>query len=127
VIVPDGMPGGALSLSANGTQDGIVWASLPNRMDATNGVHRGSLVALDAINLHELWRDDCVWYFAKFNPPAVADGHVFLATFADPAVAPTAPRKPDQNCDLPEPPAPLSPTPSVGTAWVIEYGLLPHN
>jgi hypothetical protein len=127
VIVPDGMPGGALSLSANGTQDGIVWASLPNRMDATNGVHRGSLVALDAINLHELWRDDCVWYFAKFNPPTVADGHVFLATFADPAVAPTTPRRPGQNCDLPEPPAPLSPTPSVGTAWVIEYGLLPHN
>jgi hypothetical protein len=29
LIVPDGMPGAALSLSANSNQDGIVWASFP--------------------------------------------------------------------------------------------------
>src|SRR5262249_891227 len=48
VLNPDGMPGGALSISANGKQDGIVWVSKPNRVDSTMGVHQGSLVALDA-------------------------------------------------------------------------------
>jgi hypothetical protein len=82
--VPDGMPGAALSISANGTTDGIVWASMPNLTDATFGAHRGSLVALAARDLKLLWRFDCVFYFAKFNPPTIADGKVFLATFATP-------------------------------------------
>lgn len=77
LIVPDGMPGGALSLSANGNQDGIVWVSMPNQRDATGGIHRGSLVALDARTLRQLWIDPCIFYFAKFNPPIVADGRVF--------------------------------------------------
>jgi hypothetical protein len=124
LIVPDGMPGAALSLSANRNQDGIVWASLPNQMDATWGIHRGSLAALDALDLHELWRDDCVWYFAKFNPPTVADGHVFLATFANPVID----RLPDdeQNCGLPDPQ--IDPNPkSPGSAWILEYGLAPQD
>jgi hypothetical protein len=135
LIVPDGMPGGALSISANGGQDGIVWVSMPNREDATTGVHRGSLVALGATDLHELWKDECIWYFAKFNPPTVADGHVFLATFADPVSVPNnslvpdpdnAP-KPGKDCDLlPDLDVPLTRSDlftSVGTAWIIEYGL----
>jgi len=123
LIVPDGMPGAALSLSANRNQDGIVWASLPDRVDATWGIHRGSLAALDALDLHELWRDDCVWYFAKFNPPTVADGHVFLATFANPVID----RLPDDepNCGLPDPP--IIPAKSPGSAWILEYGLSPQN
>jgi hypothetical protein len=135
LIVPDGMPGGALSISANGSQDGVVWVSMPNRKDATTGVHRGSLVALDARDLHYLWDDQCIWYFAKFNPPTVADGHVFLATFADPVSLPNtnppAPdpghaRKPGADCGLPDKEVPLTPadlSTSVGTAWIIEYGL----
>ena len=47
---------------------------MPNQMDATWGAHRGSLVALDARDLHKLWSDDCIFYFAKYNPPIVANG-----------------------------------------------------
>lgn len=78
-----GMPGGAISVSANGHRDGVVWVSV-HKEDATNRIHPGRLVALDATNLNELWRDDDVPFFAKFNPPTVADGKVFLATFAQP-------------------------------------------
>jgi hypothetical protein len=64
-LVHDGMPGGALSISANGNQDGIVWVSMPKQADATWGVHRGMLYALDAKDLHVLWSNDCTGYFAK--------------------------------------------------------------
>jgi hypothetical protein len=145
-MVPDGMPGGALSISANGTQDGIVWVSMPNQSDAMVGIHRGSLVALDAKDLHTLWMDPCIFYFAKFNPPIVADGRVYLATFADPVADPSLAKKPgeltpDGRCDGPDPsivgrPDPATSDPEVfrrqlnfylnlpvGFAWVIEYGL----
>jgi hypothetical protein len=123
---PEGMPGGALSISANGTTNGIVWVSMPSAEDATGGVHRGTLLAADAVDLHELWRDDCVRYFAKFNPPVIADGKVVLATFADP----TGQAVPGQSCDA-APPAidwntdygALSPPLGPGTAWLIVYGL----
>jgi hypothetical protein len=123
LIAPDGMPGGALSISANGRQDGIVWVSMPNQGNATAGAHRGSLVALDARDLRHLWDDQCIWYFAKFNPPTVADGRVFLATFADPKLA----RKPGENCDQKDSPDPnftqQDLSQPVGVAWIIEYGL----
>jgi outer membrane protein assembly factor BamB len=146
--VPDGMPGGALSISANGNQDGIVWVSMPNQSDATDGIHRGSLVALDAKNLSLLWSDPCIFYFAKFNPPIVANGRVYLATFADPVADRNLARKPgaltpDGRCDGPDPSPVLRPLPEikasdperyrremnlylslpVGFAWIIEYGL----
>jgi hypothetical protein len=131
LAVSDGMPGGALSISANGNQDGIVWVSMPNNtFDATSGIHRGGLYALDAIDLHVLWKYECIWYFAKFNPPTVADGRVFLATFADPVSDPNAARKPGDGCGipnpLPDPDVPLFPpdlTKPVGWAWIIEFGL----
>lgn len=123
--VPDGMPGGALALSANGGHDGVVWASMPASDDATGGAHRGSLVAVDALDFHELWRDDCVMYFAKFNPPIIAAGKVVLATFADPS----GQAIPGQNCQAPAPQvggqdygAPPNPLP-VGSAWLIVYGI----
>jgi hypothetical protein len=137
LIVPDGMPGGALSVSANGNQDGIVWVSMPNQADATHGIHRGSLAALNARTLSQLWIDPCIFYFAKFNPPIVADGRVFLATFADPSSATT----PGDSCDKPDPPLKGTSEKSdpdlskpggaanpdewlkVGRAWIISYGL----
>jgi hypothetical protein len=96
---PDGMPGGALSVSANGIRDGIVWVSV-HKEDAMFDIHPGRLVAVDATTLRELWRDEEIPFFAKFNPPTVADGKVFLGTFA----------KPDaQHSD--------------GLGWVMVYGL----
>ncbi len=83
------MPGGFLSLSANGTQSGtgIVWATTPYNANANNSVVRGIFHAFDASTLQELWNDkqndgrDELGRFAKYVPPTVAGGKVFVATF----------------------------------------------
>jgi hypothetical protein len=88
---PDGMPGGMLSISANGTMPGtgIVWATHPFSGDANQAVVSGVLQAYDATNLSEpIWdshmdfaRDD-LGKFAKFAPPTIANGKVYVATFS---------------------------------------------
>ena len=87
-----GMPGGILSLSANGrtSGSGIVWANIPRKGDAENALVPGVLRAFDAEDLsHELWnsslnlaRDD-PGLFAKFSPPTIAAGKVYLASFSN--------------------------------------------
>ena len=93
---PPGMPGGMLSLSANGNLagTGIVWALLPFAGNANEqrGV-QAQFVAFDAQDIkHDLWRSsppddpfgaDSVGLFAKFAPPTVANGKVFIATYGD--------------------------------------------
>lgn len=88
------MPGGILSLSANGktADSAIVWASVPISGDANMGTVPGILRAFDASNVEkELWNSeqesgrDRVGMFAKFCPPVVANGRVYMATFAEPA------------------------------------------
>ena len=89
----DGMPGAALSLSANGNHDGIVWASLPiqNSKDAstTDGnlarspQFRGRLMAFDALTLKLLWSANDTVAFAKFVPPTIGQGKVFRAAYKD--------------------------------------------
>ncbi len=84
-----GMPGGFLSLSANGAQNGIIWATTPYDGDSIHAVVNGIFRAYDATNLSkELWnskqvasRDD-LGLFAKYNPPTVANGKVYLPTFS---------------------------------------------
>jgi hypothetical protein len=86
------MPGGFLALSADGDEDGtaIVWASHPTDDDAMNKTVAGTLRAYDARDLsRELWNSDQdadgsdrVGAFAKFNPPVIANGKVYLATFS---------------------------------------------
>jgi hypothetical protein len=90
---PDGMPGGMLALSANGEQagTGILWAVVPLDGDANQqrGV-KGIVLALDAQDVSRtLWTSeqfaqrDGLGLFAKFNPPLVAGGRVFVATYGD--------------------------------------------
>lgn len=87
---PPGMTGAILSLSANGAQNGILWANLPWQGDANVNVVPGVLRAFDATDLSkELWnshqittRDDFGNY-AKFSAPTVANGKVYLATFSN--------------------------------------------
>ncbi len=79
---PNGMPGAAISISANGGANGIVWASYP-KVDTMWEVQPGRLVAYDALTLAELWRDDDDVAFAKFNPPMVAGGRVYRPTFGN--------------------------------------------
>ena len=84
-----GMPGGFLSISANGAAagSGILWANHPWEKDTdTEGIVEGVLRAYDASNLQELWnsrtnraRDD-FGNFAKFCPPTVTNGRVYLPT-----------------------------------------------
>jgi PKD repeat protein len=85
------MPGGFLSISANGTNlgSGILWASRQFTGDANQQVRPGILFAFNAQNVGtELWDSeqfsarDSVGNFAKFCPPTVANGKVYLATFS---------------------------------------------
>ena len=83
-----GMPGGFLSISANGGKDGILWAAIPYQDDAWVEIVRGSLRAFRADTLEVLWSTDANdpsdnFDFAKNVPPTVANGKVYLATFSD--------------------------------------------
>jgi hypothetical protein len=86
------MPGGILSVSANGGRrgSGLLWASLPKSQDALHAVVPGILRVFDAADItRELWNSernpaqDNSGLFAKYAPPTVADGRVFLATFSN--------------------------------------------
>jgi len=90
---PKGAPGGMLSLSSDGSKPGtgILWAVVPLDGDANKerGV-RGVLLALDAQNVSKtLWTSeqsrgpDCLGLFAKFAPPTVAGGKVFVPTYGE--------------------------------------------
>ena len=83
-----GMPGGFLSVSANGQDDGILWGAIPYKDDAWVEIVRGTLRAFDANTLQLLWSTDANepadnFDFAKYVPPTVANGKVYLPTFSD--------------------------------------------
>ncbi len=88
VALPSGAVGGALALSSNANSPGtnILWASIPLQ-DSDHSLVEGQLFAFDATNVgKELWdtrqndaRDD-LGTWAKFVPPTIADGKVFMAT-----------------------------------------------
>ncbi len=89
---PHGMPGGFLSISAApGSDDGILWATLPLHDDAWVDIVRGELRAFhitrDGTKLDPIWTSYCTdendrFNFAKYVPPTVANGRVYLATFS---------------------------------------------
>ena len=81
----------ALSVSADGSQlgSGIVWSSASISLWASGVQVPGVVRAFDATNLtNELWdstqnlaRDD-VGSYAKFTPPTVANGKVYVGSFS---------------------------------------------
>lgn len=103
-----GMPGGFLTVSADAkkSDSGIVWAAMPRRdKDALNHTVRGVLRAYEAFPddkkiLKEIWNSDSglvaagadcndpvrgndqLGDFAKFAPPTVAEGKVYVSTFS---------------------------------------------
>ena len=90
---PPGMPGAMLSLSAHNSDagTGLLWAALPKRRNANHDTVEGVLRVFDATpangKLDMLWWSqgdaaDEVGDFAKFCPPTIANGKVFLATFS---------------------------------------------
>ena len=91
-LAPGGMPGGMLSLSANGSAagTGILWAALSRGGDANHAPQPGILRAYDASNVtRELWNSqqnatrDTLGNFSKFSPPTVANGKVFVASLSN--------------------------------------------
>jgi hypothetical protein len=107
-VPPLGMPGGMLSLSADGdkAKSGVLWALVPLDGDANTqrGV-TGLMLAFDAEDVtRTLWTSeqtsprDRVGLFAKFAPPTIAGGKVFVPTYGDdepkgtynPGIHPTA-------------------------------------
>src|SRR5262249_4740168 len=76
------MPGGALSLSANGGQlgSGVVWAVVENE-GGVWGPRSGYFEAYAAATLGAPLFRDFIPMFAKFAAPTVANGHVYLPTF----------------------------------------------
>jgi outer membrane protein assembly factor BamB len=84
VATPILMPGGLLSLSANGTiaGTGIVWAVLPSNGPSTAD-HKSHLYAFDAETLNLLWDSpfpDTLPQMTRRGALTVADGNVFVPT-----------------------------------------------
>jgi hypothetical protein len=78
----------SLSAAPNGNAaSGILWASMPINEDPDSAVVPGILRAINASTLEEIWNSqdvparDSVGTFAKFVPPVVANGKVYMATF----------------------------------------------
>lgn len=87
-----GMPGAFMSATSNGTNTGtgILWASHPSFGDANHNTVPGILQAFDASDVtRELWNSnmsglrDSIGNFAKFVPPTIANGKVYMATFSN--------------------------------------------
>lgn len=89
VLPPEGMPGGMMSLSANGSQagTGILWATTQAVGDANNFTVPGVLSAFDASTLQLLWQSRAagndMLSLAKFNAPVVANGKVYVPSFSN--------------------------------------------
>lgn len=95
-VLPVGMPGGMLTVSCNGTNPAaarntaIVWALHPTRGNANHATVAGLLLAYRADDLRDpIWSSnhdprgtDDLGDFAKFCPPVVANGRVYVATFS---------------------------------------------
>lgn len=93
---PGGMPGGILSLSADGTSNAILWANeafgnLPGDPDANIHPTPNTLRAYDVSSvktgtLESIWDsetepNDRLGASTKFAPPLVANGKVYQATY----------------------------------------------
>jgi hypothetical protein len=86
------MPGGFITLSADGDKagTGVVWAATTINKDSNQAVVPGILRAFDAGNVSkdELWNSemnaarDSFGNYAKYNPPTVYNGRVYVPTFS---------------------------------------------
>ncbi|HEY0184676.1 MAG TPA: hypothetical protein VGC09_17895 [Rhodopila sp.] len=90
---PLGMPGGMISVTSDSSKagTGVVWAVAPldgdaNRQRGVNGI----VLALDAEDVSQtLWTSELVsardrlGLFAKFVPPTIAGGKLFVATYGN--------------------------------------------
>jgi hypothetical protein len=91
-------PGGMVTVSSNGTThgSGVVWASVATAGgDAWHSIVPGTLYAFSAEDVSQLlWSSDLdpqdrLGLFAKFCPPTVVNGRLYIGTAVDPNVTPT--------------------------------------
>ncbi len=84
-------PSGIFTISSNGATagTGILWANIPLVGDAWHATATGALYAFDAADVTKasLWNStlnaaDNLGTYAKYSPPMVANGKVYIATFA---------------------------------------------
>lgn len=87
---PIGQNGAMLSISSNGKNEGIIWAThAVAPADAEHVVSNGILRAINAGNIsQELWNSnlspsDELGKYAKFATPTIVNGHVYVATFSN--------------------------------------------
>lgn len=87
--IGSGMSGGILSVSSNGTSNGILWANAVYDGDALHDLRPGILRAFDANdvsrelwNNHQIGSDDC-GAVSKYAPVTVANGRVYQPSFAN--------------------------------------------
>jgi hypothetical protein len=93
---PGGMPGGILSLSANGTSNGILWANeaygnlsgdpAANSAPTPNILRAYDVSTVTSGTLQSIWDsetepNDRLGAATKFAPPLVANGRVYQATY----------------------------------------------
>jgi outer membrane protein assembly factor BamB len=82
-------PGGSVTVSSDGTKagTGIVWATIPDLGDSWHETADGKMYAFDASDVNKvLWSSDMnpgdnMGKYAKFSPPVVANGRVYVASF----------------------------------------------
>ena len=93
---PGGMPGGIMSLSANGTSNGILWANeafgnlsgdpAANISPTPNILRAYDVSTVSSGTLRSIWDsetepNDRVGAATKFAPPLIANGRVYQATY----------------------------------------------
>ncbi|MGA2134806.1 MAG: hypothetical protein ABSH50_21180 [Bryobacteraceae bacterium] len=77
-------PGGGISISADGDNDGIVWAIVPTI--TAGGAEEGALYAFNAANVSTpLWNSTDYWFATKFTSPVVANGKVYVPSSVSPS------------------------------------------
>lgn len=84
-------PGGIVTVSSDGSKagTGVLWATIPSMGDSWHATADGMLYAFDASDISKvLWNSednqdgkDTLGTYAKFSPPVVANGRVYVATF----------------------------------------------
>lgn len=88
-VVSHASPGGALTVSSHGSQQGtgILWATVGKNKSADHGNAAGVLHAFDAETLEELWNSeqnpqrDRLGTLVKFVPPTVVNGRLYIPNY----------------------------------------------
>jgi len=82
-------PGATLSISANGTSNGIVWAVGNSTTQAVLKAYSADNLAIELYSSDKGGSADAIGPGSKNTPPTVADGRVFVSTQVDSTNNPT--------------------------------------